>query len=104
MMRRVSSRVPLAAIALCLLPIAVSAQQPLFTSRIDLVHVGVTVLDRDGNLVTDLEAEDFELLEDGRPQVIRYFSRSLAGEPRPCPCTSVSFSMPAAAWSATAGS
>ncbi len=85
MMRRVSSRVPLAAIVLCLLPVAVSAQQPLFTSRIDLVHVGVTVFDRDGNLVTDLEAEDFELLEDGRPQVIRYFSRSLAGEAETVP-------------------
>ena len=84
-MRPVRSRLPFAAVAFCLLPLAVSAQQPLFSSGIDLVHVGVTVLDRDGNLVTDLEIEDFELLEDERPQEIRYFSHSLAGESRTVP-------------------
>ena len=85
MMRPVRSRLTLAALACCLLPVAVSAQQPLFSSGIDLVHVGVTVLDRDGDLVTDLRAEDFELLEDGRRQEIRYFSRSLAGEAESVP-------------------
>lgn len=53
---------------------AAEAQPPMFTSRIDLVRVGVTVLDRDGNLVTDLQREDFEVLEDGDPQDVRYFS------------------------------
>ena len=85
MMRSMRSRASLIATALCLLPVAVSAQRPLFSSGIDLVHVGVTVLDRDGRLVTDLRAEDFELLEDGRPQEIRYFSRSLAGEAETVP-------------------
>ena len=86
MMRPVRSHLAHAAIACCLfLPGAVSAQQPLFSSGIDLVDVGVTVLDRDGNLVTDLRAEDFELLEDGRPQEILYFSRSLAGEAESVP-------------------
>ena len=59
---------------LCLAPAAGQGQPPLFTSRIDLVHVGVTVLDRDGNLVTDLTLDDFEVLEDGQPQEVRYFS------------------------------
>lgn len=85
MMRPMRRRVLLATLALCLLPAAVSAQEPLFSSGIDLVHVGVTVLDRDGSLVTDLRAEDFELLEDGRRQEIRYFSRSLAGEAETVP-------------------
>ena len=85
MMRPMRSRALRATLALCLLPAAVSAQQPLFSSGIDLVHVGVTVLDRDGSLVTDLRAEDFELLEDGRRQEIRYFSRSLAGEAETVP-------------------
>ena len=66
--------------ALLLAPAVVQAQQPLFTSRIDLVHVGVTVLDRDGNLVTDLTRDDFEVLEDGRPQDVRYFSVGLASD------------------------
>ena len=66
--------------ALWLWPAAVQAQQPLFTSRIDVVHVGVTVLDRDGNLVTDLTRDDFEVLEDGRPQEVRYFSVGLSSD------------------------
>ena len=66
--------------ALFLAPAGVQAQQPLFTSRIDLVHVGVTVLDRDGNLVTDLTRDDFEVLEDGRPQDVRYFSVGLSSD------------------------
>ena len=61
-------------------PAAAQGQQPLFTSRIDLVHVGVTVLDRDGNLVTDLTRDDFEVLEDGRPQDVRYFSVGLSSD------------------------
>jgi len=61
-------------------PAAVQVQQPLFTSRIDLVHVGVTVLDREGNLVTGLTRDDFEVLEDGRPQDVRYFSFGLSSD------------------------
>ena len=85
MMRFVRSRLAFAALACFVLSLPLSAQQPLFSSGIDLVHVGVTVLDRDGRLVTDLRAEDFELLEDGRAQEIRYFSRSLAGEAESVP-------------------
>ena len=40
-----------------LLPLTLSAQALLFSSGIDLVHVGVTVVDRDGRLITDLEKE-----------------------------------------------
>lgn len=70
---------PIVAILL-LAATAAAAQQPLFTSRIDLVHVGVTVLDRDGNLVTDLTRDDFEVLEDGEPQSVRYFSMGLSSD------------------------
>ena len=62
------------------LPSVVSAQQPIFTSGIDIVHVGVTVADGDGRPVTDLTADDFELIEDGQTQEIRYFSRGLASD------------------------
>ena len=61
-------------------PAAQAQQQPLFTSRIDLVHVGVTVLDRDDALVTGLTRDDFEVFEDGRPQEVRYFSVGLASD------------------------
>ncbi len=65
---------------LFLAPAAVQAQPPMFTSRIDLVHVGVTVVERDGNLVTDLTRDDFEVLEDGQPQEVRYFSVGLSSD------------------------
>jgi VWFA-related protein len=43
-------------------------------TRVDLVLVPVTVKDGAGNLVTDLNREDFRLFEDGEPQPIRHFS------------------------------
>ena len=48
------------------------AQPPTFRSGIDLVNLGVTVSDKKGNLVADLEPADFEVLEDGRKQTIEY--------------------------------
>ncbi len=68
------------AAALLLAAVPLQAQQAVFTSRIDLVHVGITVLDRDGNLVTGLTRDDFEVLEDGRPQDVRYFSAGLSSD------------------------
>src|SRR6185436_8640020 len=45
----------------------------------DLVNIGVTVVDRKGQLVTGLKAEDFEAFEDGRKETVRYFA---AGDER----------------------
>ena len=63
----------------------VSAQDALFASGIDLVHLGVTVLSRDGQPMTDLTADDFELYEDGTAQDIRYFSRGLSSDAETMP-------------------
>src|SRR5437899_1143563 len=41
---------------------------PVFRSGIESVYVTVTVQDRDGRFVGDLRPEEFEVLEDGRPQ------------------------------------
>jgi Ca-activated chloride channel family protein len=49
-----------------------SAQQ-VFRAETDLVSLGVTVIDRRGNVVTDLARDDFEILEDGKPQTLKYF-------------------------------
>ena len=62
-----------------------AAQEPLFTSRVDLVHLGVSVLDGDGAPAPDLAPDDFELYEDGRRQEIRYFSRGLASDAETMP-------------------
>src|SRR5436190_12184986 len=45
-----------------------------FASGIDLVDVYATVTDADGQLVTGLEARDFQVSEDGRPQTITTFA------------------------------
>ncbi len=51
------------------------AQQPTFRTGIDLVTFGVTVVDRRGNLVTNLTPDDFEIIEDGARQTVQYFVR-----------------------------
>lgn len=54
---------------------ATSARQLTFRSGVDLTTFGVTVLDRKGNLVTDLDRDDFEVLEDGKRQNVQFFAR-----------------------------
>lgn len=46
-----------------------------FRSSVTLVPLDVRVLDDRGHPITDLEAADFTVLEDGAPQEIRQFSR-----------------------------
>ena len=53
----------------------VQAPTATFRAGIDLVTVGVTVRDRKGQHLARLTAEDFEVIEDGTPQFISYFSR-----------------------------
>src|ERR1019366_10115745 len=51
-----------------------SQQSPTFTADVNVVNLFATVRDKDGHIVSNLIKEDFVLQEDGRPQVIRYFS------------------------------
>ena len=50
------------------------AQQATFSTGVNVVNVLATVRDKQGQLVHGLAQDDFTLEEDGRPQVIRYFS------------------------------
>jgi Ca-activated chloride channel homolog len=54
---------------------ATAEQLPTFRAGVDLVTFGVTVVDKKGNLVTDLSPDDFVVMEDGKPQAIQYFAR-----------------------------
>ena len=49
-------------------------QSTTFRTGIDLVNFGVTVTDKKGTLVSDLTADDFEVVEDGRKQTVSYFA------------------------------
>jgi len=50
-------------------------QGATFSADVNVVNLFATVRGKDGRIVSNLNAEDFVLLEDGRPQSIRYFSR-----------------------------
>jgi VWFA-related protein len=51
-------------------------QEPAsFSSDVQVVNVLATVRDRKAQFIRDLGKDDFLLVEDGRPQTIRYFSR-----------------------------
>ncbi len=57
------------------LPLAFGEDKPVvFRSDVSLVRVDAQVLDRDHRAITGLHAEDFTLLEGGRPQPISNFS------------------------------
>jgi len=56
-------------------PVALPAQPGRFRTGIELVTVGVTVLNEDGRVVHNLTAEDFEIYEEGERQEIAYFAR-----------------------------
>lgn len=63
---------------------SLSAQQPpSFRTGVDVVNVAVTVIDRKGSPVAGLAADDFEIVEDGKPQSVRYFAAGDAGADRP---------------------
>ena len=50
-------------------------QQPTFSSEVKVVNVFALVRDKKGQIVRDLKKDDFTVLENGRPQTIRYFSQ-----------------------------
>jgi VWFA-related protein len=50
-------------------------QAPTYSVNVKVVNVLATVHDKHGNIVNNLNKEDFILEEDGRPQTIRYFAR-----------------------------
>jgi hypothetical protein len=53
----------------------VDGQPPTFSSRVKVVNVLTSVRDKNGKIVRDMNKEDFQLEEDGRPQTVKYFSR-----------------------------
>ncbi len=62
------------------------AQQPppVFRGGVNFVRVDVIVTDRQGNTVTDLTRDDFEISEDGKPQTVELFRLiNTDGNPQP---------------------
>src|SRR5258708_23243233 len=55
-------------------PAQESADQPLLRVTVNLVQVDAVVTDSKVNQITNLTADDFVLLQDGKPQKITHFS------------------------------
>jgi Ca-activated chloride channel family protein len=49
---------------------------PVFKVGVDVVNITLTVRDKEGQLVSDLEEQDFVIYEDGRPQQVALFARA----------------------------
>ena len=54
---------------------ALAAPQAEFSTGVKIVSLLVTVRDRSGKFINELDQADFVVEEDGRPQTISYFSR-----------------------------
>ena len=74
-----------------------AAQQATFRAGTELVSVTATVTDRQGQFLSDLAQESFEVLEDGKPQTINISRAGMTSNQVPS-CTSACCSTPAAAW------
>ena len=53
--------------------LAQAAQQPTFRVQVEAIEIDASVTDVNGNVVTDLTQDDFEILENGTPQTITSF-------------------------------
>src|SRR6516162_2156068 len=49
-------------------------QTPTFRKNVNLVNVFFTVKDKHGALLANLPSDQFEVLEEGKPQSIKYFT------------------------------
>jgi Ca-activated chloride channel family protein len=71
----------------CAAAVALAGATPVaeqqFRATVDLVHVPVVVVDRDGRAVSDLTADDFRVFENGTAQKIEYFATGAAGDALP---------------------
>ena len=60
--------------------VATVAAQKTYRVGVDLVNFSVAVTDREGQPVSGLTVGDFEIVEEGKPQAIRFFSAGFTGD------------------------
>ncbi len=68
----------IAALSVCTALVVAQQQQqetPTFSIGINVVNILANIMDKHGAIINDLEKPDFTVLEDGRPQAIKYFTR-----------------------------
>ena len=72
---RLSRRQLIVSIASALSTPCLQAQQPTFSTEVKVVNIFATVRDKSGQIIRNLNKDDFTVLEDGKAQTIGYFSR-----------------------------
>src|SRR5215470_4826651 len=65
----------LAVLALALAALLVAQDIPTLKVDVDVVSILASVRDKKNALIPSLQKEDFTVLEDGKPQTIKYFTR-----------------------------
>src|SRR5438270_266010 len=63
-------------------------QTPKFRVAVDAVRIDAVVTDKDGNIIRDLTADDFEIQQDGKAQKVtfaQFVPVAAAPEERPAP-------------------
>jgi len=78
----VTRRLAALSVSVLLATRAAAQAPPVFHAGLDLVNVTVTVHDAKGGLVSSLHEDDFEVLEDGRPQRVQLFAPAASPEER----------------------
>jgi VWFA-related protein len=74
-MLRLSRRDYFVSLASLFLHKAHAQEEPTFSSGVQVVNLLATVRDKKNAILRDLTKADFTVLENGRPQTIRYFTR-----------------------------
>ena len=62
---------------------AVPSGQQVFRAGVDLVHFAVVVTDKAGQPIDALKAEDFEIIEEGKTQTVKFFAGGQAEDAPP---------------------
>lgn len=73
---------PMCVLAIGVAATAAVAAQQTFRVGIEVIHFGVVVTDKQGAPITGLTSADFEIIEEGRPQTLKFFA---AGDPLAAP-------------------
>ena len=82
-MRIVNPRTASFAAAGLVVAAAFASAQQVFRAGVDLVHFAVVVTDKAGQQIDGLKAEDFEILEEGKPQTVKFFAAGQAEDAPP---------------------
>jgi Ca-activated chloride channel family protein len=77
------ARTALAAVALAALYTLSARAQFSYKTNVDVAGFAVTVVDKAGETVADLKADDFDVREDGVPQSVTYFATGSGEETVP---------------------